>query len=150
MPAMLASDMNAINKFFMETAKVNTPAAEKVKQEWMQFWKDTERTFSWYSQEEFDQARNLRNRFNLANAKTDAARVAVAAQQASGVTREEAGGNTRRAGTSGDYLEEEKPWIPTSWKVGAFVGVGLLATGVFAKKILAMTPYGRIAKYLPK
>jgi len=149
MPAMLGADMEAINKFFMETAKVQTPAAENVKQEWMKFWKETERSLTWYTQQEYDDARNLRNRFNVANTTSAAAAATIKAQQASGVTSEEMRGETRRAGTEGSYLEEEKPWIPTSWKVGGLIGVGLIATGVFAKKILALTPYGKFTKYLP-
>jgi hypothetical protein len=47
------------------------------------------------------------------------------------------------------FLEEEEPIIPTKWKVGAVVGVSLIAAGVFAKQLLKLTPYGRFAKFLP-
>jgi len=149
MPAMLSEDMKAINRYFMEQAQIKTPAAEKVKQEWMKFWKETERTLTWYSQDEYDAARNLKHKFDLANTTNAAEKASVKEQQAKGITSEEMRGETRRAGTSGDYLEDPKPLIPTSWKVGAVAGIGLVAVGVFGKKLLGMTPLGKIAKFLP-
>lgn len=148
MPAMLAADMEAINKYFMETAVVKTEAAEKIKQEWMRWWADHRRSITWYSTEEFDFARNLRNKFNLANTTNTKEKKEEQARQARALTSEETRGETRRAGTSGMYLEEEKPLIPTSWKVGAAVGVGLVTLGVFGKQILKMTPAGKLLKFL--
>lgn len=145
---MRDDDMEAINKFFMETAKVKTPAAEKIKKEWMAWWKE-HKTWWGYSDEEFDTARNMRNKFNLANASTFTEQNRVAATIATGTTSEEAQGETRRAGTEGMFTEEEEQWIPTSWKVGAVVGVGLIAVGVFAKKLLALTPAAKFIKHLP-
>lgn len=149
MPPMLSANMEAINKFFMETAVVKTPTAEKIKQEWMRWWNDNRRTLTWYSTEEYDFARNMRNRFNDANAVTKKEKQAAVDQRAKGITSEELRGETKRAGTTGMYVEEEEPIIPTKWKVAAIIGVGLVGVGVFGKKLLAMTPAGRLAKYLP-
>jgi hypothetical protein len=150
MPAMLKDNMEAINRYFMQQVTVKTAAAEKVKQEWMQYWKDTKRDWTWYSQEEYDKARNLRNKFDLANAVTAEAKVAVAAHQAAGQgSTEEQRGETRRSGTSGMFLEEEEPLIPTAWKAGAIIGVSLITIGVFAKQLLKLTPYGKLARFLP-
>lgn len=154
MPAMLSADMEAINKYFMENVVVKTAAAEKIKQEWMKWWNDHRRNsaipgpWNWYTQEEFDYARNERNRFNDANAVTKADKQAAVDQRSKGLTTEELRGETKRAGTSGMYVEPEKPLIPTSWKVGAAVGVGLITVGVFGKKLLGMTPLGKLAKFL--
>ena len=140
-------NMEAINKYFMETAKIKTAAAEKLKREWMVWWKEHK---GWsYSDDEYDEARNMRNKFNLANAVSAMDHATVAETIARGVTSEEAEGETRRAGTEGMFVEEEKPWIPTSWKVGAVVGMGLVAVGVFGKKLLALTPAAKFIKYLP-
>jgi hypothetical protein len=150
MPAMLRADMEAINKYFMEQVTIKTPAAEKIKQEWMAWWKEHKRDWTWYTIEEFDHARNMRNKLNLANATSTAQKAEIAAHIASAKgSREEQMGETRRSGTSGMFLEEEEPIIPTKWKVGAVVGVSLIAAGVFAKQLLKLTPYGRFAKFLP-
>jgi hypothetical protein len=148
-PGSHHEDMEAINRYFMQQATVKTPEAEKVKQEWMKWWNDNKRSVLDYTTEEFDTARNTKHRFDVANETTHAGKAAVVAQQARGLTSEEAMGETRRAGTAGQFLEEEKPLIPTSWKVGAAVGVGLVALGVFGKKLLALTPAGKLAKFLP-
>lgn len=153
MPAMLKQDMEAINRYFMEQVKIVTPAAEKVKQEWIVWWRNNKRDWSWYTQEEYDHARNMRNNLMLANAPTSAKKAEVAAYIASAkLTTEEIRGETRRSGTSGMYYEEPpppEPIIPTRWKVAAGVGASLVVAGVFAKKLLMLTPYGRIARFLP-
>jgi len=150
MPSQLSDNMNAINRYFMEQVTIRTPAAERVKQEWMAWWKENKRDWTWYTQDEYDHARNLRNKLNLANAKSDAERVSVAAHiaTAKGSTEEQMG-EVRRSGTSGMFYEEPEPLIPTAWKVAAVVGTGLITLGVFAKQIIRLTPYGRFAKYLP-
>jgi hypothetical protein len=149
MPALLKENMEAVNRYFME-GKVRTAAAEKVKQEWMAFWKDVKRDWTWYTQEEYDKARNLRKKYDLANAPTAQAKQVVTDhyRNAQGTT-EQSRGETRRSGTEGDYLVESDPIIPTAWKVGAVVAVGLVAVGAFGKQLLKLTPYGRLARFLP-
>ena len=137
MPSMLAADMDAINKYMM-TTPVRTAAAERVKIEWMRFWEVTQRDFLWYSQEEFDAARNLRNKFNLANTVTPEQKKAVEDTMRTGLTGEEVRGDTRRATTEGSYLEPEQSivefHIPTSWKVFGAIGAIALGAGWYAKK----------------
>ena len=151
MPVLLKDDMEAINRFFMEGTVVKTREAEKIKQEWIKWWKDNKRDWTWYTQEEYDHARNIRNRFHMANAVTSEQKTEVAAYIASAkLTREELQGETRRAGTTGYYLEEPDPVVPTSWKAAATIGAGLVITGMFAKRILMLHPYGRVvSKILP-
>lgn len=148
MPAMLAKDMEAINRYFMEQVTIKTPAAEAIKQDWMKWWNDHKRDWTWYSQEEYDYARNRKHDFDKANATSPAELAHVKSVQAKGMTSEEMRGETRRAGTAGDYVEPPKPLIPTKWKVGVGVGAGLVVVGVFGKKLLGMTPLGRLAKLL--
>jgi hypothetical protein len=147
MAMLLKDNMEAINRYFME-GKVRTAAAEKVKQEWMRYWKDTKRDWTYYNQEEYDQARNIKHKFDLANATSSAERTHVAFVQATGMTSEEMKGETRRAGTKGDYLVDPQPLVPTSWKFGAIVGVALIGVGVFGKQLLKLTPLGRLARIL--
>ena len=140
-------NMEAINKYFMETAKVRTAKAEVLKKEWMVWWKEHK---GWsYSDDEYDTARNMRNTFNLANAVSAQDHAKVAETLARGTTSEEAAGETRRAGSDGMFVEDEKPWIPTSWKVAAITGVALVTVGVFGKKLLSLTPAAKLIKYLP-
>ena len=143
----LSEDMEAINRYFMEQVKVQTPAAEKVKQEWMKWWADNSGDL-WYSEAQFDVARNLKKKFDLANAKSNTEREQIKEIHARGITAEELRGETRRSGTDGMFLEEEKPLIPTSWKVTAGIGAGLFFVGMFAKKLFANTPLGRLTKLL--
>lgn len=140
---MLNADMEAINKYIMET-NVKTSKADAVKLEWIKYWESIKRDWSWYSQEEFDKARNFRDRFNITNATSKAEETAVKEQMKSGVSAEKAMGETERRTTSGSYLEEPKPLIdfniPLGWKIGA--GLTALAAGLFwiASKTVAFDP----------
>jgi hypothetical protein len=148
MPALLKADMEAINRYFMEQVTIKTPAAEVVKQEWMRWWEDHKRDWTWYTQEEFDHARNEKHKLDQANATTAAELKQVKLVQAKGMTSEEMRGETRRAGTTGEYVEPPKPLIPTKWKVGAGIAAGVVVAGVIAKKVMGFTPLGKLAKFL--
>lgn len=144
-----SADLEAINKYFMETIVIKTPAAEKIKKEWMTWWRENKRDWTSYSDEEYAHARNMRNRLNLANSTTVKEKAHVEQAIKTGLTTEEMKGETRTAGTDGMHDEEEEPLIPTSVKVWALVGAGLITLGIFGKKLLGMTPAAKLVKYLP-
>jgi len=77
-------DLEAINRYF-ETVGVKTAAAKAVKQSWAKWWKQNRRSWLDYSEEEYNAARSMRNKFDLANASTAAEKAVV--QQHQGVKR---------------------------------------------------------------
>lgn len=142
-----AANIAAINTYIMN-ATLQTSAAGNVRNEWLK-WHDG---LGWYSREYpsveiYDQARNLRNKFNLANAKTPAEKEQVKRVMTGGITSEETRGETKRTTAEGTYLapepdEDSAPWIPTKTKVAlglsALVITGLmLAKSVYIDPILA-------------
>lgn len=143
MPAMLNANMEAINKYIMES-NVKTEKADKIKVEWIRYWESIKRDWTWYSQEEFDKARNYRDRFNLANTTSKAEETAVKETMRQGVSSEAARGETERRTTSGSYLEEEKPLvdfnIPLSWKIGGGITAAILGVLWVASKTVMFDP----------
>ncbi len=133
MPALLREDMEAINTYIMGS-KVNTKAADAVKNKWIVWWEENKRSgWDWYSQEEFDLARNFRNQFNLANAKSSTEKDAVKNQASSGVTSEEARGETKRSTSEGYYIVPEPPLISNTTKIGIIAAIAAVALGWVAK-----------------
>jgi len=152
MPAMLAQDMEAINKYIMEKTPL-TPEAKAVQVEWIKFWKEHQKSILWYSQDEFDQARNIKRNFDLANAISSAEKAVVENHYASGITSEETKGGVRRSTSEGVYIVDEEPFLPTRVKVA---GLGILAllgigyVGVKYYNFTSPTTYLRKALMAPK
>ena len=132
MKALLAQDMEAINTYIM-TSKINSKAADAVKNKWITWWEDNKRDWTWYDTEEFDTARNFRHDFDVANAITSAQKQAVTNKYTSGVTSEEARGETKRATSEGVYIVPEPPLISDGTKVGIVAVLILGALGWVAK-----------------
>lgn len=137
-----SADMQAINKYLMETAIVN-PAAQKIKDGWIQWWHDHSGDLYW-SADDFAHARNTRNEFNVANTKSPEEAEQVKQQIATGITEEEARGETKTANTSGMFYETPKPLIPTKWKVFGTVTALAIGAGYVVRKVFAHTPVGVI------
>lgn len=122
-------DIDAINEYFQNTAALN-PKAKQIKVDWSRWYSN----LGWYDyqangQKTFDEARNRRNAFALAN---DPDLEEIIAQ---GVTAEEQEGNVRRADSKGNFPEDKPPLIPTWAKVtigvSALVGIALgIKTGI--------------------
>lgn len=96
-----SQDIQAID-VYIKGAPLNTEDAAEVHDEWVAWhnglgW--------WVTEEDYDRARNIRNRFNLANAMTNAERVHVQNVIQSGWTTEEMAGGTSRALSDGMYRE---------------------------------------------
>lgn len=141
-----SADMQAINKYMMETAIVN-PDAQKIKDEWIQWWTQHQHDLYW-SGDDFNHARNTRNSFNIANTKSPEEAESVKQQIATGVTEEETRGETKTANTSGMFYETPKPLIPTKWKVFGLIVGGVYAAGYVAKKAFGHTPVGMVLNKL--
>ncbi len=133
--ALLTSDnMTAIQAYFAATA-ARTPAAVKIKDDFTK-WYDG---LWWYEKSEtsnYDLARNLRNRFNLANAATPDEHAAVTEVIKTGLTTEQLQGEADRRLSSGQLPGPESPpnppLVPT-WVLYAGAAVAGLAVIVAAK-----------------
>lgn len=124
---MSTADIDAIKDYFVRTEAV-TLEASKIKDEFTK-WYDT---LGWYSKstdENFDLARNIRNRFNLANATTPEEKAAVETTMATGVSSEQAQGTPDRRLQNGmlpgPVTPPPAPLIPTEWKIIGGVGAFL-------------------------
>ena len=137
-----SADMQAINKYMMETAIVN-PDAQKIKDQWIAWWNQHQNDLYW-STDDFNTARNMRNNFNVANTKSAQEAADVKQQIATGVTEEEARGETKTANTSGMFYQEPKPLIPTKWKIFAVAVAGVYGAAYVAKKVFTHTPVGMV------
>lgn len=129
-----ADDIDAINRYVVY-AKVNTKDAGKVKDEWIK-WHDS---LGWWdrnmSPEVYDKARNLRNKFNLANATSAKEKEEIRNVQQTGLSTEEMQGGTRRILSTGTYETPDEPIIPSSFKLGVGVTLGTLLAGYVAYKL---------------
>jgi len=135
-----AQDLEAVNRYIAE-APLKTRAAEAAHDEWIK-WYDG---LSWleknFDSETWDRARNLKNKFNAANATNASEREMAARVAKSGLTTEEIAGGTRRTLSSGEY---DVPLISTSTRMAiggvvALAGLGYLATkaaGLYLKPYL--------------
>lgn len=141
-----SADMQAINKYMMETEIIN-PKAQSIKDEWIKWWTQHVHDLYW-SNDDFAHARNVRNTFNIANTKSPEEAAQVQQQIARGVTEEEARGETRTANTSGMFYETPKPLIPAKWKFLGTVAALTLGAGYVLKKAFAETPAGIILNKL--
>lgn len=133
-------DMEAVNRY-IAGAPLKTRAAEAAHDEWIK-WYDS---LSWleksFDGETWDRARNLKNKFNAANATSSAEKEMAERVAKSGLTTEEIAGGTRRTLSSGEY---DVPFISTSTRVAIggmaiLVGAGFLAAkavGVYLKPYL--------------
>lgn len=126
-------DMDAINKAIAVTPSTN-PQATALKDSWIRWWDN----LSWYERNidtpTYDEARNRRNAFFLANAPQEQ-KEAVEHVIQSGMTTEEQEGHTKRADSTGHFPQEDAPLIPTQYKIVAIAtgaGVGVL---VLLKKL---------------
>lgn len=133
-----ADDIDAINRYIVY-ATIKTKEAGKIKDEWIR-WHDT---LSWWdknmNQGVFDEARNKRNRFDIANSTSAAERESVKQRQQTGLSTEETQGGTRRVLSSGQYDTPSEPLVPTSFKAGVALTVAVAALGYTAFKLYSPT-----------
>lgn len=139
--SMQSDDMEAIDRYMKETKRV-TSKANKLHDEWI-VWYDG---LGWYdlnfNTDIFDQARNRKNAFNLANVHTDAERDSLKEQIKNSFTTEEARGQPNRMKTDGAFNEapDTEPFFPTRVKVAG--GIAALGFGaLWALKKIYVDPF---------
>lgn len=138
-----AEDMDAINVYF-HTQPVKTPAAQKLKDQWIINWDK----ISWWDKNfygpVYDWARNRRNEFDTANATTPAEQAKVVERQKTGVSTEEMQGLPDRRLSSGQYVDPpppgKEPFVPTRVKVAAGIA-GAAFVALWGLKKLYIDPW---------
>ncbi len=115
------ADMEAVNRY-IAGAPLKTKAAGAAHDEWVKWFDGLSYLEKALDSETWDRARNLRNKFNEANAVTAAEKEQAARVRTTGLTTEEIAGGTRRALSTGDY---DVPLLSTSTRM-ALGGVVLL------------------------
>lgn len=123
-----ADNLTAIDQYFHTQVK-NTNEATNLFNQWVAWFN----ALGWYdksfTQATYDEARNRRNAFDLANAQSDEEIAAIQERMKTGITSEEASGQVDRRDSSGNYILQKPPWVPTwIWYAGG--GFIALVTGV--------------------
>jgi len=125
-----SDDMNAINDYMMATPAV-TPTAVGLKDQWVSWWSNLG-MFSNFGTTNYDEARNRRNTFDLANATTAAQVAQVRAVMTQGQSTEQDSGDTDRRLSTG--MMPNPPLIPVQYQVAAeAVGVAAIVLLVLRK-----------------
>ncbi len=136
-----SDDMEAIDRYITSVSIVNK-AAIPLQDEWKSWYNQ----LGWYdknlSQDVYNQARNRRNAFNLANTVNEADKTRVEKVIASSFTEEEAAGKSRIADSKGNFFIAPKPIIPDWVKYGA-MGIGALTV------ILSAVTFAGVKAYKP-
>jgi hypothetical protein len=134
----VSEDLDAINTYMTTTIPV-TDSAKQLRNDWVAWW-DANNTF--YARNVspgeaslYDVARNKRNAFNLANAKTAKEKAQVQEQQRTGMSTEQAQGLADRRTAEGNYAVPKPPLIPTQYKIAAAAGGGIVLALVGLKKL---------------
>lgn len=118
-----ADDVEAINRFFHDPGNApKTPTASAAFNEWVTWYEDNKPgIFGFWSDADVDHARNLRNAYNRANAVTSAEKQAVENQIKTGISLEQAQGQTDRRNAQGDIVEQP-PGVTHQWWFWPAVG----------------------------
>jgi hypothetical protein len=126
-------DMQAVNVYFT-TQPINTPEAAKLKDAW-RMWYDSLGYFALRSDQTYDEARNRKYAFNLANALTPDQKADVKEQQQHGLSSEELKGEPDRRLSDGTYAVPPPPLISTKAKIYITLAALIGGAGYIAKKI---------------
>jgi hypothetical protein len=136
-----AANVEAINDFMhRETPK--TPQAAIAFNDWVQWYEATKPGFfSFWSDADVDHARNLRNAFNRANAVTAPEKKQVEEVIKTGVSLEQAKGETDRRNAEGN-ITEAPPGVAHQWWFWPAVAGGATAVILTAGPALAKVYVG--------
>jgi len=115
-------NIEAIARYISEQAPPRTAEARSIRDEWQRFYSGLSSYEANYEQQAYDRARNIRLRYNRANATTDAERAAVERQAMGGLSTEQINGDPDRRTTDGSYIPP-----PSSSSRLALIGVGVAA-----------------------
>jgi hypothetical protein len=123
-----AEDIEAINDF-MHRDVPKTAAAKAALNEWVRWYEATKPgAFSFWSDADFDHARNLRNQYNRANAVTQHEKDLAEEVIQHGMSAEQMRGETDRRDAGGNIVEQppgvtHAPWF---WPAVAAGGTAVL------------------------
>lgn len=129
-----AEDLDAVNQY-ITTTEIKTDAARKLHDDWVKWFNDLSYYNKNISSSTWDEARNRRAAFNLANATSESEKAQVHEVITTGVSTEQAKGQADKRLSSGLYDVSKPPLIPTSYKVAAATGGGAIAVLVLLKKL---------------
>jgi hypothetical protein len=146
-------DMIALNEYMSDSVAI-TPEAVTLKDGWITWWNGLTWGQKNIDSATWDEARNRRNAFFLANAPTKKDKADVQNFLNTAVTEEETEGKPRRVLSSGMLPSPPppppKPLIPSWFKIGAGVAVlGGLAAGI-ATIVSRFNPVGIVAGIVKK
>lgn len=116
-------NIEAIARYF-GAATPRTSEAVAARDEWQRFYSGLGELEANWEQQAYDRARNLKLKYNRANAITAAEKAAVEEQALRGVSTEEIEGSGDRRTSSGEYVP---PPSPTGELGGTLRGVALIA-----------------------
>ena len=126
------ADLAAID-VYMTSAWPKTTRATKLQDEWKVWFNKLDfyaRHVEPGLENIYNEARNRRNEFNIANAVSEEQKQAVANVIHTGVTSEEQHGGTKQISSTGKFHVDEKPLIPEWlwWAAAAGLGVIVVAS----------------------
>lgn len=137
---MQDDDLDAID-VYMKATPIYTAEATRLRDDWITWWDD----LGWYAKsfdaDVFDVARNKKNAFNLANARTPPEKAQIRESLKTAFTTEEARGEPRRMLSDGTYTGQEEsesesePFFPLRVKIAGGVAAAVLAALFVVKKI---------------
>lgn len=140
---MTKDDLVAIGNYFA-SIPIQTPAAEKIKQDWLTWWQ--QHSSDWYyTQDDYQHAMNLKTQFNAANAVTSEEKQAAKTQATTGLTKEEIQGMPKQTGSDGLYVEPPKPLISGKTKMYLVLG-GITAALAWGVKKAYLDPFLNVGK----
>lgn len=128
---MAIDDLEAINRY-MTSTPIKTSDAAELHDDWIKWWD----TLSWtdkHFEDTYDEARNRRNAFNMANAVTPRARSAAEDTIKNGLSTEELAGGTDRRLSTGEYSED---FVSPGLKYEIAKVGGILAAGWLLKTVI--------------
>lgn len=135
-----SEDLDAINRYISNSQPATSKAVE-LRDDWIRWFND----LSWYSkslsQDTYDEARNRRNEFSIANATNSAEKAKAKEVAKKGFTTEQAQGEASRILSDGSFPHTPEPLIPTWAKVvaGATLVAAILVTASKVPDAIATT-----------
>src|SRR5262245_50567998 len=118
------ANIEAIGRYISEQVAPRTPAAVAVRDEWQRFASSLGTWELNYEQQAYDRARNLKLKFNRANATNAEERERVEAQARGGLSTEQIEGEPDRRTSTGEYTPPPSPSGELA-RALAIAGVGL-------------------------
>lgn len=129
-----AADIDAIHDFFVRTEPINFKA-QGIKDDWMKW----AAALSWYQRHVDEtvgaEAFNRRNDFMRANVESAEEKAAVDAFVKKVPAFDPITGKPNFVNSAGDRVGPPKPLIPTSYKIAAGVGAGVIAVVAILSQI---------------